>query len=107
MVTSDHGLICDTNAEGPALKGDADGVNAKIMSDLGYTVLKRDEQGNLLKEIDWSQTKAVATGTNHIFLNIPQSIVPSVRCSLHIPLGKKRIEWFQSLRRLRRVCFCP
>ena len=50
--------------------GDADGVNAKIMSDLGYTVLKRDGEGNLLKEIDWSQTKAVATGTNHIFLNI-------------------------------------
>lgn len=70
IVTSDHGLICDTNEEGPALMGDADGVNAKIMSDLGYTVLKRDEQGNLLKEIDWSQTKAVATGTNHIFLNI-------------------------------------
>ena len=70
IVTSDHGLICDTNEEGPALMGDADGVNAKIMSDLGYTVLKRDGEGNLLKEIDWSQTKAVATGTNHIFLNI-------------------------------------
>lgn len=70
ILTSDHGLICDTNEEGPALMGDAFGVNAKVMSELGYTVLKKDENGNSLKEIDWSQTKAVATGTNHIFLNI-------------------------------------
>ncbi len=70
ILTSDHGLICDTNEEGPALMGDAFGVNAKIMDDLGYTVLKRDEDGNVLKEIDWEKTRAVATGTNHIFLNI-------------------------------------
>ena len=70
IVTSDHGLICDTNEEGPALMGDAFGVNAKIMDDLGFTVLKRDEDGNIVKEIDWEKTKAVATGTNHIFLNI-------------------------------------
>ena len=37
---------------------------------MGLTILKRDENGNILKEIDWSKTKAVATGTNHIFLNI-------------------------------------
>ena len=70
ILTSDHGLICDTNEEGPALMGDAFGVNAKIMNDMGLTVLKCDEEGNILKEIDWSKTKAVATGTNHIFLNI-------------------------------------
>lgn len=70
ILTSDHGLICDTNEEGPALMGDAFGVNAKIMDELGYTALKRDEEGNILKEIDWSKTRAVATGTNHIFLNI-------------------------------------
>ena len=70
ILTSDHGLIVDTNEEGPALMGDAFGVNAKIMDELGYTVLKRDENGNILKEIDWSKTKAVATGTNHIFLNV-------------------------------------
>ena len=70
ILTSDHGLICDTNEEGPALMGDAFGVNAKIMNDMGLTVLKRDEEGNILKEIDWEKTKAVATGTNHIFLNI-------------------------------------
>ena len=70
IVTSDHGLICDTNEEGPALMGDAFGVNAKIMDELGYTVLKRDENGNILKEIDWAKTRAVAPGTNHIFINL-------------------------------------
>lgn len=79
IVTSDHGLICDTNEEGPALIGDAFGVSAKIMSDIGLTVLKQDENGDVLKEIDWSRTKAIATGTNHIFLNLkgrdPQGIV--------------------------------
>ena len=70
IVTSDHGLICDTNEEGPALMCDAFGVNAKVMDDMGLTVLKRDENGNVLKEIDWEKTKAIAIGTNHIFLNI-------------------------------------
>ncbi len=70
IVTSDHGLICDTNEEGPALMGDAFGVNAKIMDELGYTVLKRDENGNILKEIDWEKTRAVAPGTSHIFINL-------------------------------------
>ena len=70
ILTSDHGLICDTNEEGPALMGDPYGVNAKIMSELGFTVLKQDADGNIIKEIDWSKTKAIANGTNHIFLNI-------------------------------------
>lgn len=29
------------------------GVNAKVMDDLGLTVLKRDADGNITKEIDW------------------------------------------------------
>ena len=51
IVTSDHGLICDTNEEGPALMGDAFGVNAKVMHEMGFTVLKQDEEGNIVKEI--------------------------------------------------------
>ena len=40
------------------------------MSELGYTVLKKDENGNDLKEVDWSKTKAVAQQGNDIFINI-------------------------------------
>ena len=50
--------------------GDPFGVNAKIMSDLGFTVLKRDENGNPIKEIDWEKTRAVANRGNHIWINL-------------------------------------
>ena len=50
--------------------GDAFGVNAKIMDELGLTVLKRDAEGHILKEIDWEKTVAVAPRTCHIYLNI-------------------------------------
>ena len=69
MITSDHGLLTETEPE-PALMGDPFGVNAKIMSDLGFTVLKKDAEGNLLKEIDWAQTRAVANRGNHIWINL-------------------------------------
>lgn len=68
IVTSDHGLLI-REEECPAF-GDPFGINAKVMNDLGYTVLNKDEQGNLLKEIDWTKTKAVAGRGNHIHLNL-------------------------------------
>lgn len=68
LIVSDHGLLI-RNHDYPCL-GDPFGVNAKIMNELGYTVLKKDAQGQLLKEIDWSQTRAVASRGNHIWLNL-------------------------------------
>lgn len=68
FIVSDHGLLI-RNHEYPCL-GDPFGVNAKIMSDLGYTVLKKDADGQLLKEIDWAHTKAVASRGNHIWINL-------------------------------------
>ena len=40
------------------------------MSELGYTVLKTDENGNPIREIDWAKTRAVAPRGNHIYLNL-------------------------------------
>lgn len=68
FLVSDHGLICKTE-EIPAL-GDPFGINIKIMTELGYTVLQKDEQGNPLKAIDWNQTRALAPRGNHIYLNL-------------------------------------
>ena len=68
IITSDHGLLI-RDEEFPAF-GDPFGVNAKLMDDLGFTCLKRDSEGNLLKEIDWSRTKAVAARGNHIWINL-------------------------------------
>lgn len=51
----------------------------RIMKELGYTVLKKDEAGNELREIDFSATKAIANRGCHIYLNMkdryPQGIV--------------------------------
>ena len=40
------------------------------MKELGYTVLKTDENGNEIKEIDWSKTRAVQTRANSIYVNL-------------------------------------
>lgn len=69
FIVSDHGLIVDREKE-PALLGDPYGVNAKLFDEMGITVLKRDEQGNPLREIDWDKTIAFAPRTCHIYLNI-------------------------------------
>lgn len=68
FVVSDHGLICSEHEM--ALMGDPFGVNAAVMADMGYTVLKTDANGRRLKEIDWSRTKAVAPRGNHIYINL-------------------------------------
>ena len=41
-----------------------------FMKELGWTVLKKDAEGNELPEIDWSQTRAIQQRANHIYLNI-------------------------------------
>lgn len=69
VVTSDHGLLVNEEEEF-ALMGDPFGINASVMDELGFTVLKRDDAGNRLKEIDWSQTRAVASRGNHIWINL-------------------------------------
>ncbi len=68
IVTSDHGLVCPEFE--PPLICDPSGLNAGLMGELGYTVLKKDENGNPLKEVDWSQTKAVQIRGNHIWINL-------------------------------------
>ena len=68
IITSDHGLLI-RDEETPAF-GDPFGINAKVMNDLGYTALKKDDNGKLLKEIDWEHTTAVAGRGNHININL-------------------------------------
>lgn len=68
FVVSDHGLVCTANR--PPMLGDSNGVNVRLMEELGFTAIKKDENGNDLKEIDWTKTKAIATRGNFITLNI-------------------------------------
>lgn len=67
IVTSDHGLITEENHP-PVL---TEGVLCTpVMEELGFTVLKRDENGNRLREIDWTKTRAVITRGGQIYINL-------------------------------------
>ena len=68
MLFSDHALIC-CEEEAVAL-GDNTGVCLEPLHSLGYTVLKKDENGNELYEIDWDKTKAIMTRSNSIYINL-------------------------------------
>ena len=66
FLVSDHGLITEENRSYGIGEG---GVNCTVMKDLGYTVLKKDENGNDLPELDYEKTKAVAI-RGYINLNL-------------------------------------
>ena len=68
LIVSDHGQVCPEHEH--HLLGDPNGVNVRVLQKLGYTVLKYDENGEEMHEIDWSKTKAVATRANQIYLNL-------------------------------------
>ena len=67
ILTSDHGEQIHTMP--PARLGSAGGVSAGIMRELGYTVMKKDENGNDTAEVDFSKTKALAVRTSYIWIN--------------------------------------
>ena len=69
FLVSDHGLLTSYEEDAPSI-GDAFGTNIGVMKELGYTVLKKDANGNDLKEIDWSRTKAVAARGIYIYINL-------------------------------------
>ncbi len=68
LITSDHGQCCPEYK--PCQIGESGGVSVRVMQELGFTELKKDENGNELREIDWEHTKAVAIRTNHIYINL-------------------------------------
>ena len=79
LLVSDHGQVCPEYEH--LMLGDPNGVNVRIMEELGFTTLLYDEDGNELHEVDWTKTKAVATRANQIYINLVgrnngQGIVP-------------------------------
>ncbi len=69
FIVSDHAVVA-TDPKLVPLLGDMNGVNVGVMRELGFTEVKKDAEGNDLKEIDWSKTKAVANRGVHIYLNL-------------------------------------
>ena len=43
----------------PPILGEYGGLNLGVMEELGYTVRKKDENGDPVDEIDWEKTRAV------------------------------------------------
>lgn len=67
IITSDHGLLSEENHPPVLTEGT---ISIPVMKELGYTVLKKDENGKELREIDWTKTKAIAARGGHIYLNL-------------------------------------
>ena len=68
LIVSDHGLIVGENV--PPIIGEYGGLNTKVMEDLGYTVMKKDENGNSIREVDWEKTRAIQIRSNYIYVNL-------------------------------------
>ena len=67
-IFSDHALI-SANVEAVSM-GDNTGVSLEPLHKFGYTVLKKDENGNELPEVDWTKTRAIMTRSNSIYINL-------------------------------------
>ncbi|MFW2501800.1 alkaline phosphatase family protein [Clostridium diolis] len=68
LLVSDHGLMVGENV--PPILGEYGGLNTKVMEGLGYTVLKKDKDGNSTREVDWEKTRAVQIRSNYIYINL-------------------------------------
>ena len=67
FIVSDHAQICPEHE--PPFLCDGSGVDLRVMEELGFTHVLKDEEGNDTHEIDWANTKAIARGLN-IFINL-------------------------------------
>lgn len=78
LLVSDHGQACPEHEAYPPLLMDG-AVTATHMVSWGYTVLKKDANGNELQEVDMSKSRAVMDNTCMLYINLkgrdPEGIV--------------------------------
>ncbi len=63
FLVSDHAQVSSEN-ERVFVNGNG------ILAELGYAVLKKDENGNLLHEMDYTQSRAIANRSGHIYISL-------------------------------------
>lgn len=68
LLFSDHALTC-AEEDGTAM-GESSGVCVEPFRGWGYTVMKVDENGKELPEVDMTKTKAIMTRSNSIYINV-------------------------------------
>ena len=79
FVVSDHAATPRSPGyENPGI-GELSGINAKVMEELGYTVVNKENAEKGWYTIDWTKTRAVNMRTSHIYVNLkgrdPEGIV--------------------------------
>ncbi len=67
MIVSDHALVGSEYM--PPQICDMTGVNIGVMKELGYTVMRKDENGNDTREVDWEKTRAIQIQGSSIYIN--------------------------------------
>ncbi len=68
LLVSDHALLAP--AYDIPMLSENSGATAGVLKELGYTVLKKDENGNEIGEIDWEKTRAIAVRECNIYINL-------------------------------------
>ena len=68
IIVSDHGQVCPEHHISPLMAASA--IDGRKFVERGYTVLKKDENGNNLPEVDWAKTKAVLWLTGEVWINL-------------------------------------
>ena len=78
IVGSDHGCMPKSAGDEYAGIGSIGGITTKVMSEIGWTVTKRNPETGKL-EIDYSKSRALAKRSSYIYLNVkgrePEGIV--------------------------------
>ena len=79
FVVSDHAATPRSPGyKNPGI-GELSGINAKVMEELGYTVVNKENAEKGWYTIDWTKTRAVNMRTSHIYVNLkgrdPEGIV--------------------------------
>jgi len=69
LITSDHAQTSSEHGN-YSLLGDITGYVHQIFEDLGFMAMMRDENGNKLREVDWSKTKAIINRSCDVWINL-------------------------------------
>jgi len=69
IVTSDHAQVAPANGFYYYF-GSIVGYTITVMEEWGLTTMMKDADGNKIREVDWSKTKAIANRSNDIWINL-------------------------------------
>ncbi|MBQ2776528.1 MAG: alkaline phosphatase family protein [Peptococcaceae bacterium] len=68
MILSDHAQVAPKHDV--HVISEVSSLTAGVMKELGFTVLKKDENGNEIAEVDWEKTRAVSVRECNIYINL-------------------------------------